>query len=199
MAIGAPSPARLEAFSDGVIAVIITIMVLELKVPHAEGMAGLLALAPGLAIYLLSFSFTGIYWLNHQHLIRRIEKAGHSIQCSNLGFLFCLSLLPLSTAYVVEKQLSGFAVAVYAFSLLIVALAFFWLRISVHRHMKHRDAITNEDRIGMRNHLLSIVSYGLSIALAFHFPHAVLVFIALLTFVWALPNLSWHQAKQHCE
>ena len=114
MSQNAPSPARLEAFSDGVIAVIITIMVLEIKVPHADGFEGLRELVPSLLIYLLSFSFTGIYWLNHQHLVRRVERAGHPLQCANLAFLFCLSLLPLGNAYVVDKELSGFAVAVYA-------------------------------------------------------------------------------------
>jgi uncharacterized membrane protein len=69
-----PSPARLEAFSDGVIGVIITIMVLEIKIPHSDGIAGLKEIAPSLLIYLLSFAFTGIYWLNHQHLIRRVER-----------------------------------------------------------------------------------------------------------------------------
>jgi hypothetical protein len=78
MAQEAPSTARLEAFSDGVIAVIITVMVLEIKVPHLDGLAGLRQLAPALAIYLLSFAFTGIYWINHQHVLRRTEKAGHA-------------------------------------------------------------------------------------------------------------------------
>jgi TMEM175 potassium channel family protein len=87
-------------------------MVLEIKVPRADGFQGLRQLAPGLLIYLLSFSFTGIYWLNHQHLAKRVKKAAHIMQCANLAFLFGLSLLPLGTAYVVDKELSGFAVAV---------------------------------------------------------------------------------------
>lgn len=105
-----PSTARLEAFSDGAIAVIITIMVLELKVPHQDGTAGLYAIIPILLVYLLSFAFTGIYWINHQHLVRRVESADRLILYANLGFLFCLSLLPFATSYVLEKKIDSFAV-----------------------------------------------------------------------------------------
>jgi len=92
-----PAPAstsRLEAFSDGVIAVIITIMVLELKVPRANGIAGLRAILPTLLVYLLSFTFTAIYWINHHHLVGRVEEVDPRILYANLLFLFCLSLLP---------------------------------------------------------------------------------------------------------
>jgi uncharacterized membrane protein len=92
------SPARLEAFSDGVIAVIITIMVLELKVPHQDGLAGLYAVLPTLAVYLLSFTFTGIYWINHHHLVHRTDEADSLILYANLAFLFTLSLLPFCTS-----------------------------------------------------------------------------------------------------
>jgi len=191
----APSPARLEAFSDGVIAVIITIMVLEIKVPHADGFEGLRELAPSLLIYLLSFTFTGIYWLNHQHVVKRVEKAGHAMQCANLGFLFCLSLMPLSTAYVVDKHLSGFAVAVYSASFLIVALSFLWIRLNVYRQLKVHDALSHEDRWGLRSHLLSLFIYLVGIAAGTRYPRAVLGAIALLTFLWTLPNLSIRYVK----
>ncbi len=195
----APTPARLEAFSDGVIAVIITVMVLEIKVPHADGFPGLLELAPGLAIYLLSFAFTGIYWLNHQHVVRRAQKAGHGMQCANLAFLFCLSLLPLSTAYVVDKKLSGFAVALYAGSLLVVALSFLWLRLTVHAHLSRHDALSEEDQQGFRNHLVSLVLYGATAGAAVFHPKLALAFLALLTFLWTLPNLSLRQVKRQYE
>lgn len=190
-----PSPARLEAFSDGVIAVIITIMVLEIKVPHANGFEGLRQLAPGLLVYLMSFSFTGIYWLNHQHLAKRVKKAGHTMQCANLAFLFCLSLLPFGTAYVVDKELSGFAVAVYAASLLIVALAVFGFRLSVCRHLNQRGEMQKEDRQGLRSHLVSILVYIGSIACASFYPRVVLGAIGLLTFLWTLPNWSMRPVK----
>jgi uncharacterized membrane protein len=199
MAEEAPGPARLEAFSDGVIAVIITVMVLEIKVPHTDGLKGLRDLAPSLAIYLLSFSFTGIYWLNHQHLVRRVQRAAHSMQCANLGFLFCLSLLPLSTAYVVDKHLSGFAVAVYSASLLTIALSFLWLRLSVHAHLQRRRALDEEDRKGFRNHLFGIFFFAGSIPTAFFYPRSVLLANALFTLIWVFPNLSFSQITQHQE
>jgi TMEM175 potassium channel family protein len=199
MAAEAPGPARLEAFSDGVIAVIITVMVLEIKVPHADGLTGLREVAPSLAIYLLSFSFTGVYWLNHQHLLHRTQKAAHSMQCANLGFLFCLSLLPLSTAYVVDKHLSGFAVAVYSASLLIIALSFLWLRLEVHAHLRRRSAIAEEDLKGLRNHLSGLIFFAVTIPAAFFYPRSVLLANALFTLTWVFPNLSWKQAKQASE
>jgi len=85
------STSRLEAFSDGVIAVIITIMVLELKVPAQRGFPGLLSILPTLAVYFISFSFTAIYWINHHHLVDRIEQCDQRVLYANLGFLFCLA------------------------------------------------------------------------------------------------------------
>jgi uncharacterized membrane protein len=194
-----PSPARLEAFSDGVMAVIITIMVLDIKVPHPDGIEGLRTLAASLLIYLLSFAFTGIYWLNHQHLVRRVHRAEHGMQCANLGFLFALSLLPLSTANVVEKHISGFAVALYAASLLLVAAGFMCLRMTVHGHLKRRDALAEGDTKGLRNHLFSLGTYACSIFAAFFYPRVILIIIGALTLVWALPNLSLKEAKSQYE
>src|SRR5215475_6834133 len=85
---------RLEAFSDGVIAVIITIMVLELHVPHEDGLAGLWSVAPRLGVYLLSFFMVGIYWINHHELIRRTESVDYRVLWANLIFIFVLSLVP---------------------------------------------------------------------------------------------------------
>ena len=190
-----PTPARLEAFSDGVIAVIITVMVLDLKVPHADGLTALRALAPGVANYLLSFAFCGIYWLNHQHLMHRVQRAGHTMQCANLLFLFCLSLLPFSTAYVIEKEMSGSAVSLYAATLLIVALSFMLLRLTVHSRLRHQNAFSEEDRKGFRNHVLSLFLYAIGVVAGIFFPKTVLWLIAILTFVWALPNLSLRRIK----
>jgi uncharacterized membrane protein len=100
---------RLEAFSDGVIAVIITIMVLELRVPHENGLAGLWSVAPRLGIYLLSFLMVGIYWINHHDLIRRIETVDYRVLWSNLIFLFVLSLIPYFVEYLDEKSFDSFS------------------------------------------------------------------------------------------
>ena len=108
------SPGRLEAFSDGVIAVIITIMVLELKVPEGDGMAGVRAVLPAIFLYLLTFVQIGIYWVNHHYLVDELETVSHGILWANLMFLFCLSLFPFATDWIGVKGLSSFTTALYA-------------------------------------------------------------------------------------
>ena len=117
------SPARLEAFSDGVIAVIITIMVLELKVPTAEGIAGLRVVAPTILLYLLTFIQIGIYWVNHHYLIDEVGKVGHATLWANLIFLFCLSLFPFATDWIGVKGLSPFSTALYAMTSILPAVS----------------------------------------------------------------------------
>ncbi len=186
----AHSTARLEAFSDGVIAVIITIMVLELKVPHENGIAGLRAILPILVIYVLSFSFTAIYWINHQHLIERIEAADARILYANLGFLFCLSLLPFFTAYVIEKQLDSFAVALYAIWMNITGFSFLLLRIAIHRHLRGVGRLAREDRAERGKHLASLALYLMAIPLAYVHAAIALALIAVVTMIWVLPMLA---------
>ena len=108
------SPARLEAFSDGVIAVIITIMVLELKVPAHDGMDGLREVVPTVLLYLLTFIQVGIYWVQHHYLVDEVETVGHGILWANLIFLFCLSLFPVATDWIGTKGLTPFSTALYA-------------------------------------------------------------------------------------
>src|SRR5260370_6810108 len=107
------TPARLQACSDGVSAVIIPIMVLELKLPHENGLAGLRAVLPTLCLYLISFAFVGIYWINHHHLIHRTEEADERILYANLGFLFCLSLLPFFTSYLLANKMPPLPLPIY--------------------------------------------------------------------------------------
>ena len=108
------SPARLEAFSDGVIAVIITILVLELKVPAHDGLAGLRAAFPAVFLYLLTFVQIGIYWVNHHYLIDEAESVSHGVLWANLVFLFCLSLFPFATEWIGARGLTHFSTALYA-------------------------------------------------------------------------------------
>ncbi|HEX4164746.1 MAG TPA: TMEM175 family protein [Bryobacteraceae bacterium] len=185
-----PSTARLEAFSDGVIAVIITIMVLELKVPHADGWAGLYAILPILPIYLLSFTFTGIYWINHHHLIERIDSADSLILYANLGFLFCLSLLPFATSYVLEKKVDSFAVCLYAVSMVACGFSFLLLRLAIHRNLRRSGQLESEDVSAQGKHLASLALYLVAIPLAFFHSRIALLIIALVTVVWIVPNLS---------
>lgn len=181
------STSRLEAFSDGVIAVIITIMVLELKVPHENGVEGFRSILPTLAIYFISFSFTAIYWLNHHHLVHRIEQTDQRILYANLAFLFCLSLLPFFTSYVLEKESDAFSVALYAASMVITGLSFLLLRLAIERRLRIATALEPLDIAIQRKHLLSLAFYGLAIPLAYFHPSLALADIALVTLIWIVP------------
>ena len=185
-----PSTARLEAFSDGVIAVIITIMVLELKVPTQNGAAGLYALVPILLIYLLSFAFTAIYWINHQHLLHRISHADRVVLYANLVFLFFLSLLPFSTSYVLEKDIDAFATSAYAVLMLVIGFSFFLLRIAIHRNLRRTGELERADMAEKIKHVVSLVLFLLSIPLAYVSARAALILIAVVTFIWILPDLA---------
>src|SRR5262249_25797338 len=115
---------RLEAFSDGVLAIIITIMVLELKVPHEVELAALKPLLPVLLSYVLSFIYIGIYWNNHHHLFQATEQVSGGILWSNLYLLFWLSLFPFTTGWIGENGLAAIPTAVYGFVLLMSAIAY---------------------------------------------------------------------------
>jgi uncharacterized membrane protein len=184
------SIARLEAFSDGVMAVIITIMVLELKVPRQEGVDGLRAILPTLLVYLLSFAFTGIYWVNHDHLLKRIEVADKTTLYANLGFLFWLSLLPFFTNYVLEKKEDGFSVVLYALSMMLTAFSFFLLRLAVVRQLRYFGELQAEDTKGLRLHLGTLGIYVVAMVLAHWHPNFSLVLTALVAVPWILPNLQ---------
>jgi len=179
---------RLEAFSDGVLAVIITIMVLEMKVPNEDGVSGLLTIMPILFVYFLSFAFIGIYWCNHHYLIHRIEQADHRVLYSNLGFLFCASLLPFFTAYVIEKKANSFSVALYAASLIVTGFSFLLLRLAVGRLLRRAGALEQEDVATERKHLVSLGLYVAAIPLAHYHPYLALGIITLVTVIWIVPT-----------
>ena len=119
---------RLEAFSDGVLAIIITIMVLELKVPHAVELAALKPLLPVLLSYVLSFIYLGIYWNNHHHLFQATEQVSGGILWANLNLLFWLSLFPFTSAWMGENHLAAIPTAIYGFVLLMAAIAYYALQ-----------------------------------------------------------------------
>ncbi|MBN9107001.1 MAG: DUF1211 domain-containing protein [Propionibacteriaceae bacterium] len=124
---------RLEAFSDGVLAIIITIMVLELRVPDGPGLQALLGVATGLLTYLLSFVYVGIYWNNHHHMFQLVGRVTGGILWSNLALLFCLSLLPFTTAWMDEQQFATIPVITYGVNLLACAVAYWNLQAAVTR------------------------------------------------------------------
>jgi uncharacterized membrane protein len=181
---------RLEAFSDGVIAVIITIMVLELHVPRQDGLAGLWSVAPRLGIYLLSFLMVGIYWVNHHELIRRTEFIDYWILWSNLVFLFVLSLIPYFVDYLDDKLFSSFATVLYNCTMVAAGLAFFALRWAVMRVQWRSGTLQARDESELWKHGASLGLYLLSIAVAFYRPWLSLAITALVTVVWIVPEVG---------
>ena len=184
------APSRLESFSDGVIAVIITIMVLELKVPHPDGLAGLREVLPTLTVYGLSFAFVGIYWVNHHLLLHRIREASPRILWANLIWLFCLSLLPFFTAYVHDKQQDSFSVALYAASFLVTGFGFMLLRMTINERRHIEGTFEHTDLAVQLKHWGSLATYTLCVPLASYYPQISLAIIGLVTLVWVIPTLG---------
>ena len=184
------SPARLEAFSDGVIAVIITIMVLELKVPHTDGLPGLREILPTLGVYALSFLFVGIYWVNHHLLVHRIREASPRVLWANLVWLFCLSLLPFFTAYVHDKNMDSFSVALYAASLMLTGFGFMLLRMTINARRRVEGTFEHADLAVELKHWGSLATYTACIPLTWFHPQLALGIIGLITFVWIVPTLG---------
>ncbi len=195
-----PSPGRMEAFSDGVIAVIITIMVLDLKVPHEAGLTGLHEVVPTLAVYLSSFLFVGVYWINHHHLVDKLEHTDPLILWANLAFLFCLSLLPFFTAWLISARISTFSVQMYSLSLLLTGFSFQGLSRAIVRHLRRTIGLSREQEKSdqaARQHFaelakgwLSVVLYTSSVVLARWAPHAALTLAAAVTLLWIVPSLG---------
>ena len=178
---------RLEAFSDGVLAIIITIMVLELKVPHAVDLAALKPLLPVLSSYVLSFIYLGIYWNNHHHLFQATEEVSGGILWANLHLLFWLSLFPFTTAWMGENQLAAIPTAIYGFVLLMAGIAYYVLERAIIAK-EGRESLVAQAVGKDRKAKLSLLLYLVAIPLAFvisWIAAGLYVFAALL---WLIPD-----------
>lgn len=175
------SPARLEAFSDGVIAVIITIMVLELKVPGPDGIAGLLVVLPTIFLYLLTFVQIGIYWVNHHYLVDEVETVSHGVLWSNLVFLFSLSLFPFATDWIGVKGLSSFSTALYAAVSIFPGLGY----MALWSQVRSQSAAT--PHAGWGKQVASVLLYLAAIPVAYYQPAASLALIGVVAVLWLLP------------
>jgi len=175
------SPGRLEAFSDGIIAVIITIMVLELKVPAPDGMAGVQAVLPTIFLYLLTFVQIGIYWVNHHYLVDEIETVSHGILWSNLMFLFCLSLFPFATDWIGVKGLSSFTTALYAGVSILPGLGYMalWSQIRLQSESPAHASWGKQ--------IASVALYLTAIPVAYYRPSASLALIGIVAVLWLFP------------
>jgi len=178
---------RLEAFSDGVIAIIITVMVLEMKVPQGADRAALRPLIPVLLSYVLSFVFLGIYWSNHHHLLQAVRHVNGRILWANLHLLFWLSLTPFVTSWMGENHFAAWPVAVYGAVLLLAAVAYFILTrelIALHGRDSTLAAAVGSDLKGKG----SLVLYAAAIPLAFWHPWIACALYVLVAVLWLIPD-----------
>ena len=178
---------RLEAFSDGVIAILITIMVLELKTPEEADWTALRAVGPIFLAYLLSFVFLGIYWNNHHHMIHMTHRVTGAILWANLHLLFWLSLIPFGTAWVGESERAPVPVATYGVVLMLTGTAYYFLKTAIIRsqgpHSRLQEALGSDTK-----GILSVLLYAVAIPLAFvntWIPVAIFVAVAC---IWLVPD-----------
>jgi uncharacterized membrane protein len=178
---------RLEAFSDGVLAILITIMVLELKVPHGADLEALHHITPVLCAYILSFIYIGIYWNNHHHMLHACDQVSGGILWANLHLLFWLSLVPFGTDWMGENQLAPLPTALYGVILFAAGVAYVILQNAIIRrqgdHSKLR-ALVGKDVKGK----LSAVMYLLGIAVAFVQPIVSQVIYVCVAALWLVPD-----------
>jgi uncharacterized membrane protein len=178
---------RLEAFSDGVIAILITIMVLELKVPHGDDLAALRPLIPVLLSYVLSFAYLGIYWNNHHHLFQAVQRVNGRVLWANLHLLFWLSLVPFVTAWMDESSFAAWPVALYGVVLLLAACAYFLLVRSLLA-LHEKDSTLATALGGDFKGKISIVIYLIAVSLAFVVAGLSLALYVLVAVIWIIPD-----------
>ena len=188
------SKTRLEAFSDGVIAIIITIMVLEIRTPHDTSWSALLDQLPVFSSYLMSFVFLGIYWGNHHHLMNAATHVNASIIWSNMNLLFWLSLIPFSTGWMGENHYAQNTVVLYAALLLMCGISFTILQICIERITKNNAKLVEAFIRVRRKGIFSIVCYSLAIALAyFNTLFSALIF-CIVSISWLIPDRNIEKA-----
>ncbi|MGA9164301.1 MAG: TMEM175 family protein [Thiobacillus sp.] len=178
---------RLEAFSDGVIAIIITIMVLELKVPHGESIDTLAPLIPVFLSYVLSFIYVGIYWNNHHHMLHTCRKVTGSILWANLHLLFWLSMFPFATGWMGENHFAATPAALYGVVLFMAAIAY-WLLQQLIIASQGPDSLLKKAVGGDWKGKMSPVTYAIAIPLAFWSQWVSLGLYVLVALVWLVPD-----------
>ncbi len=178
---------RLEAFSDGVIAIIITVMVLEMKVPHGEEWSALLPVIPVFISYVLSFIYLGIYWNNHHHMLHATHRVDGSVLWANLHLLFWLSLVPFVTSWMGENHFAPIPVVLYGVDLLAAAIAYYILArtlVAVNGKDSPIAVALGNDFKGK----ISMVIYVAAIVAAFFTAWAALILYAVVAVIWLVPD-----------
>jgi len=185
---------RLEAFSDGVLAIIITIMVLEIKVPHSTDWHELLALWPVFFSYILSFIYVGIYWGNHHHLLHTIRTVNPGIIWTNMALLFCLSLIPFASAWMGENHFETNPVIVYAVILELNALSYFMLQICILKSQVHNEKLKAALEKSKMKGILSQFAYLAAIPIAFWQPLVSCFLFTVVAVAWIVPERRIEEA-----
>lgn len=187
---------RLEAFSDGVLAIIITIMVLELKVPHGGTLESLKPLIPILLSYVLSFIYVGIYWNNHHHMFQAIQEINGAALWANLHLLFWLSLTPFVTSWMGENGFATWPVALYGFVLLMSAIAFMILQGVLLRNSATDSVLSRAIGSDFKGKI-SLAFYLVAIGVAFWNRWAALALYFVVAFIWFIPDSRIEKSIEH--
>ncbi len=178
---------RFEAFSDGVIAIIITIMVLELKVPHGDTLATLAPLVPVFFSYVLSFVYVGIYWNNHHHLVHAVQRVNGAMLWANLHLLFWLSLVPFVTGWMGENHFAAAPTALYGVVLLMAAVSYYILQLQIVAG-HGPDAVLKQALGSDFKGKASLVIYALAVLLAFWMHWVSMALYVLVAVMWLVPD-----------
>ena len=178
---------RLTAFSDGVIAIIITIMVLELKIPHGADWTALKSVAPALVSYVLSFVYLAIYWNNHHHLLHTVTRVDGLILWANSHLLFWLSLIPAATGWMGENFLAPLPTAVYGVSLLMPAIAYYLLQKTIVHQQGEHSVLANALGRDIKGKISPLL-YAAAVALAFVDAWLSIAIYALVAVMWLVPD-----------
>jgi uncharacterized membrane protein len=178
---------RLEAFSDGVMAIIITIMILEIKAPDGASLEDLKPLLNKFTAYILSFIYVGIYWNNHHHLWQAVERVNGKILWANLHLLFWLSLFPFSTAWMGEHYTSSIPVAVYGFILFMASVAWYILALLVIKEEGKESKVGQAYQRDTKTKI-SMLIYASATVIAVYKPLVSMIIYALLAAVWFIPD-----------
>jgi uncharacterized membrane protein len=185
---------RLEAFSDGVLAIIITIMVLELRVPQGHEWSDLSVLYPKFISYVLSFLYIGIYWGNHHHLVHTASRVTSFIMLANLNLLFWLSLIPFTTHWMGDSHFAEKPVALYSVNLLLAGIAYYILQKAIEKTVVEHDKLTSALKKLSYKGIFSQIAYTVSIVLAFFFPIVSVVISFIVAVIWLIPDKGIEKA-----
>lgn len=178
---------RLEAFSDGVIAIIITIMVLEIKVPHDVSFEALIKLLPVFLSYVISFLYVGIYWNNHHHLFQSVKKVDGHVLWANMFLLFCLSLIPFASGWMGENHFQSLTVVLYGIILFLCAIAYYILTLTLLKN--HSLDSTIHKALGNKfKERASLIGYTAGLILSFWAPLVSMSIYTVIALIWLYPD-----------